>query len=125
MSTINELLKKIEGKLRVLKFTQGETHRVLDSKKEKAIARHAIVFEDLIGQTHQLEVQVQQSKIENGDAQEEVTKWTLDIKNENVENFYTQDRNSHTSVACDKVVDVASRKKELAGGKNVALTARG
>ncbi len=82
MSTINELLKKIEGKLRVLKFTQGETHRVLDSKKEKAIARHTIVFEDLIGQTHQLEVQVQQSKIENGDTQEEVTKWTLDIKNE-------------------------------------------
>ena len=82
MSTINELLKQIEGKLRVLKFTQGETHRVLDSEKEKAIERHAKVFEDLIEQTHQLKVQAQQSKIENGDAQEEVTKWSLDIENE-------------------------------------------
>ena len=67
MSTTNkveELLKQIDGKLRMLKFTQEDTPRVLKDHKVKAMERHTNVFEELIEQTHKLKIEVQQNRIE-------------------------------------------------------------
>ena len=83
MSTANkveELLKQIDGKLRMLKFTQEDTPRVLKDHKVKAMERHTNVFEELIEQTHKLKIEVQQNRIEKGDTAEEVREWSLDIE---------------------------------------------
>jgi hypothetical protein len=65
-----DLLNQIEGKLRMLNFTQEDTPRVLEGHKVKAMERHAKVFEELIEQTHKLKIEVQQNRIEKGDATE-------------------------------------------------------
>jgi hypothetical protein len=83
MSTTNkveELLKQIDGKLRMLKFTQEDTPRVLKDHKVKAMERHTRVFEELIEQTHKLKIEVQQIRIEKGDAAEGNREWSLDIE---------------------------------------------
>ena len=83
MSTTNkveELLKQIDGKLRMLKFTEEDTPRVLKDHKVKAMERHTRVFEELIEQTHKLKIEVQQIRIEKGDTAEEVREWSLDIE---------------------------------------------
>ena len=42
--------------------------------------RHTRVFEELIEQTHKLEIEVQQIRIEKGYTAEEVREWSLDIE---------------------------------------------
>ena len=76
-ATVEELVKQIDAKLRMLKFTNEDTTRILTLLKEqkvKTIERHAKVFEDLIDEAHNLKVVMQQKRIEEGDASEEVRK---------------------------------------------------
>ena len=77
---LDELLKQINGKLHMLKFTQEDTKRILEGNKIKAIERHAKVYENLIEQAHNIKVEVQQSKIEKGDVPEEVREWSREIE---------------------------------------------
>jgi uncharacterized protein YukE len=173
------------GNFVMLKFTQEDTPRVLKDHKVKAVERHTNVFEELIEQTHKLKIEVQQNRIEKGDAAEEVREWSLDIESkvsgfeevvdeikETITREHTKVKNEeeeiekekrrlhfeeeksdhggsdtggskvksgrffqvnqqqwkpkpyvycnsdqHKSVVCDKIVDVASRKKELAAKK--------
>ena len=77
----DELLKKIDGKIRMLSFTRDDTQRILEENKLKALERHEKVFVDLcIEEMHGLKVEVQRTRIENGDKPHGVRKWSLGQK---------------------------------------------
>ncbi|XP_028405771.1 uncharacterized protein LOC114528347 [Dendronephthya gigantea] len=80
MSTVDELLKKVEGKLRMLKFMSDETPSVLGMNKQKQIERHVKVLESLIEEVHDLKVEVQRKRIEKGDDLTEVRTWSRDLE---------------------------------------------
>lgn len=75
MADIEQMLKKIEGKLRMLQFTRDETPRIRDKNDLKSLERHQNVFGELIDNIHEEKVQL--ARIEKGDESDEVKQWTL------------------------------------------------
>ena len=82
MSTGKDLLNKVEGKLRMLKFTSDETPSILKENKQKQVERHVKVLESLIEEVHDLKVEVQKERIEKGDDPTEVRTWSRDCERE-------------------------------------------
>ena len=74
--------KKIEGKLRLLKFNNEQTTKIVDSADLKAIERHVSVLESIIEKVHELKLEVQEIKIESGDEIGKVRLWTETIETE-------------------------------------------
>ena len=52
MSEVKTLQEKIEGKLKMLKFTAEDTEKILETEDLKAIERHGSVSESFIDKTH-------------------------------------------------------------------------
>ena len=69
MATNDELIKKIEGKFKMLKFTQDNTLRVLERNKPRDLERQLKVFEDQSDQVFQLIMEVQENEFKKE------TKW--------------------------------------------------
>ena len=67
MSEVKTLQEKIEGKLKMLKFTAEDTEKILESEDVKAIERHGSALESITDKTHQLKLQVQELRFENND----------------------------------------------------------
>ena len=61
MSEIKTLQEKIEGKLKMLKFTVQDTEKILETDDVKAIEGHGSALESIIDKTHQLKLQVQET----------------------------------------------------------------
>ena len=80
MTTNDELIKEIEGKFKMLKFTQDNTPRVLERNKPRNLERQLKVFEDQSDQVLQLTVEVQEKRIQEGDEIDEIQTWSLDIE---------------------------------------------
>ena len=80
MATNDELIKKIEGKFKMLKFTQDNTPRVLERNKPRDLERQLKVFEDQSDQVLQLIVEVKEKRIQEGDEIDEIQAWSLDIE---------------------------------------------
>ena len=55
--------KKIEGKLRLLKFNNEQTTKIVESADLKAIERHVSVLESIIEKVHELKLEVQESNL--------------------------------------------------------------
>ena len=75
MATNDELIKKIGGKFKMLKFTQDNMPRVLEGNKPTDLERQLKVFEDHSDQVLQLRVEVQEKRIQEG-----IQAWSLDIE---------------------------------------------
>ena len=56
MSEVKTLEEKIEGKLKMLKFTAEDTKKILETEDVKAIERHGSALVSIINKTHQLKV---------------------------------------------------------------------
>ena len=80
MATNHHWIKKIEGKFKMLKFTQDNTPRVLERNKPRDLERQLKVFEDQSDQVLQLRVEVQEKRIQEGDEIDEIQAWSLDIE---------------------------------------------
>ena len=80
MATNDELIKKIERKFKMLKFTQDNMPRVLKRSKPRNLERQLKVFEDQSDQVLQLTVEVQEKRIQEGDEIDEIQAWSLDIE---------------------------------------------
>lgn len=76
ISKMADVEKKIEGKLRLLEFNVEQTQKIIDSADLKAIERHVSVLESIIEKIHELKLQYQEIKIENGEDASEVRVWT-------------------------------------------------
>ena len=74
--------KKIEGKLRLLKFNNEQTTKIVESADLKAIERHVSVLESIIEKVHELKLEVQEIKFESGEEIGKVRLWTETIETE-------------------------------------------
>ena len=80
MSEIKGLEEKIDGKLRMLNFTTEDTMKILEARDAKTIERHGSTVESFIDKVHQLKLQVQELRMENGDEPDEVRLWTQTLE---------------------------------------------
>ena len=81
MADLETIEKKIEGKLRFLKFNSEETSKIIESGDLKAIERQASVLESIIDKLHEFKLQVQEIKIESKVDPTEVRNWTQEFEN--------------------------------------------
>ena len=71
-----------KGKLRLLKFNNEQTTKIVDSADLKAIERHVSVLESIIEKVHVLKLEVQEIKIESGEEIGKVRHWTETLETE-------------------------------------------
>ena len=67
MTELEEALKKIASKLRLLKFTRDDVPRIQEKNELKAAERLQKALEQQIDSVHEQMVEIQALKIENGD----------------------------------------------------------
>lgn len=106
MSEVKTLEEKIEGKLKMLKFTAEDTEKILETEDVKAIERHGSALESIIDKTHQLKLQVQELRIENGEDLVEIRTWS-----ENLEAQIDKIESSLKQVKC-VAADIRSAEEE-------------
>ena len=80
MSEVKTLREKIEGKLKLLKFTAEDTEKILETEDVKASERHGRALKSIIDKTHQLKLQVQELRIENKEDLTEIRSWSENLE---------------------------------------------
>ena len=80
MAELEQAVKKIDAKLRMLKFTTEEVPRIREKKELKALERLQKDLEKQLDGVHEQKVQIQALKIEQGDDPNDVREWTLEIE---------------------------------------------
>ena len=73
-------MKKIDSKLRLLKFTGDDVPRIQEKNELKAAERLQKAVEQQIDSVHEQMVEIQALKIGNGDQPDDVRKWSLEIE---------------------------------------------
>ena len=79
MAELDQAVKKIEAKLRMLKFTREDVPRIRD-KELKPLERLQKALEEQIDSVHEQKVQIQALRIEKGDQPDDVRKWTVEME---------------------------------------------
>ena len=80
MAELDKAVKKIEAKLRMLKFTRDDVPRIRDKKELKPLERLQKALEEQIDSVHEQKVQIQALRIEKGDEPDDVRKWTVEME---------------------------------------------
>ena len=80
MAELDQAVKKIEAKLRMLKFTRDDVPRIRDKKELKPLERLQKALEEQIDSVHEQKVQIQALRIEKGDEPDDVRKWTFEME---------------------------------------------
>ena len=80
MVELDQAVKKIEAKLRMLKFTRDDVPRIRDKKELKPLERLQKALEEQIDSVHEQKVQIQALRIEKGDEPDDVRKWTVEME---------------------------------------------
>lgn len=79
---IKTMQEKIQGKLKMLEFTAGDTAKVIETGDLKTIERHGSALEHVIDKIHQLKLEVQELRIESGNDPVEVRLWTETLESQ-------------------------------------------
>ena len=80
MTELEQALKKIDSKLRLLKFTGDDVPRIQEKNELKVAERLQKALEQQIDSVHEQMVEIQALKIGNGDQPDDVCKWSLEIE---------------------------------------------
>ena len=80
MTELEQALKKIDSKLRLLKFTGDDVPRIQEKNELKAAERLQKALEQQIDSVHGQMVEIQALKIGNGDQPDDIRKWSLEIE---------------------------------------------
>ena len=72
--------EKVEGTLKMLKFTAEDTEKILETEDVKAIERHGSALESIIDKTHHLKLQVQELRIQNKEDLAEIRSWSENLE---------------------------------------------
>ena len=80
MSELEQVLKKIDSKFRLLEFTRDDTPRIQERKDLKATERLQKTLEKQINSVHEQMVEIQALRIEKGEELNDVRKWSLEIE---------------------------------------------
>ena len=118
MSKIKTLQEKIEGKLKMLKFTVEDTEKILETEDVKAIERHGSALESIIDKTHQLTLQVQELRIENNEDLAEIRSWSekLEAQIDKFEGTLKEVRHVAADIRSDEEKKTRRRKTETNRG---------
>ena len=85
MTELEQALKKIDSKLRLLKFTGDDVPRIQEKNELKAAERLQKALEQQIESVHEQMVEIQALKMEKGDQPDDVRKWSLEIEKQDAE----------------------------------------
>ena len=80
MSELEQALKKIDSKFRLLEFTRDDVPRIQEKKDLKATERLQKTLEKQIDSVHEQMVEIQALRIEKGEEPNDVRKWSLEIE---------------------------------------------
>ena len=101
---LDAAIKRIDAKLRMLKFTREDVPRIRGKNELKALERLQKAMEGQIDGVHEQMFQIQALRIENGDDPVEVREWSLEIERQ-LEEFQE---------TADDVREMARNKQEEA-----------
>ena len=79
METADEVQKKIDATIQMLKFIQQETETILEKNEMKPLQRHLKTIENQLEEVEDLKVRMQKLKITNGKDPQEVRGWSQEI----------------------------------------------
>ena len=77
---MGELIKEIETKVKLLGLTEAKTEVILQGGNVEVIERHLDALRRLSKEVDALKIQVEQAKISNGDALEDVIAWSSEVE---------------------------------------------
>ena len=80
MDTLKESLAAIENKLQLLQFTNDDVKKTLEKGHLHTMERKRKTLRSKLDEVHELEVQVQESKIGQGEDQDAIREWTAKIE---------------------------------------------
>ena len=80
MASLDTLVKSLETKLQMLKFTNEGVKETLQKKHVPSMERKAKTLQDKIDEVHELETKIQEARIEKGDGVESIREWTDEIE---------------------------------------------
>ena len=80
MSELEQALKKIDSKFRLLAFTRDDVPRIQEKKDLKATERLEKTLEKQLDSVHEQTVEIQALRIEKGKEPNDVRKWSLEIE---------------------------------------------
>ena len=81
MASIKQLNKNIETKLRLIKFTQEQAEKSLESKNVLAITRQIKTLTAKVSEVHEIKVKIQELKLGKGENIEDIQTWNYDVEN--------------------------------------------
>ena len=79
-TTVEDLEKTIGNKLKVLKLTHKGSGKIAGAKLLKPIQRHRKLLESKVEEYHEIEAEVQEQKLERGDAEEDIRVYSTEIE---------------------------------------------
>ena len=80
MTKLEQALKRIDSKLRLLKFTRDNVPRIQEKNELKAAERLQKGLEQQIDSVHEQMVEIEALKIENGEQPDDVRKWSVQVE---------------------------------------------
>ena len=89
MSELEQGLKRIDSKFRLLEFTRDDVPRIQEKKDLKTTERLQKTLEKQIDSVHEQMVEIQALRIEKGEEPDDVRKWSLEIEKQ-VAEYHSQ-----------------------------------
>ena len=80
MESIENLSKNIETKLRLIKFTQEQAEKSVETNKVLAMGRQIKTLTTKVGEVHEIKVKIQELKIEKGENIEDIQTWNAALE---------------------------------------------
>ena len=81
MASIEQLNKNIETKLRLIKFTQEQAEKSLESKNVLAITRQIKNLTAKVSEVHEIKVKIQELKLGKCENIDDIQTWNYDVEN--------------------------------------------
>ncbi|CAB4002739.1 Hypothetical predicted protein, partial [Paramuricea clavata] len=80
MESIENLSKNIETKLRLIKFTQEQAEKSVETNNVLAMERQIKTLTMKVGEVHDIKVKIQELKIEKGENIEDIQTWNAALE---------------------------------------------
>lgn len=77
---LEDLIKLMETKTEMLRFTHDETPRLLEEKHLSSMERQRKTLETKVEEVHDIKVRMQELKIQQGEKGDEIRDWSVKIE---------------------------------------------
>ena len=80
MSTMEDLIAKLDVQLKLLNLTQGKTKGILDKGNIEGIERHRDALRSIVKNVESVKVEIEQAKFASGAKPEDVVEWSVVVE---------------------------------------------